>query len=399
LLRERANRISQLITLEEGKPLGEARAEVADGADCLEFLGEEARRVYGRVLPRPAGTRALVVKEPVGPVAGFAPWNYPVSNACRKLGAAIAAGCSIILKPAEEAPTSAVEVLKCLLDSGLPKTVAQLVYGDPDHISRHLLASPVIRHVSFTGSVPVGKHLMRLAADTMKRTTMELGGHAPVVVFDDCDLDRTVDLMVSAKYRNAGQICISPTRFFVQEDIYERYVDQYCRRVSSLRVGPGLEPSSQMGPVANSRRIDALEALVEDASRLGARIRSGGERMDGPGFFLQPTVISDVPAEARIMNEEPFGPVAVMTPFRSAEDAIDLANRLTYGLAAYAFTTSAARATMIAGELEAGVVAVNCASIGDADTPFGGVKESGHGSEQGPEGLDAYLVTKSIVQM
>jgi succinate-semialdehyde dehydrogenase/glutarate-semialdehyde dehydrogenase len=341
--------------------------------------------------------RALVVKEPVGPVAAFAPWNFPIGNPCRKFGAAIAAGCSIILKPAEEAPGSAIEVLKCLLEAGVPPQAAQIVFGVPDRVSRHLLASPIIRKLSFTGSVPVGKHLMKLAADTMKRTTMELGGHAPVVVFDDCDLDRTLDMMTPAKYRNSGQVCVSPTRYYVQAPIYERFVDGFVARASSIKVGNGLDEQSQMGPMANPRRLDAMRALLDDASGHGAKIRTGGERIGNQGFFFAPTAITDVPLDARIMNEEPFGPVAILSPFETFDEVVGLANRLPYGLAAYAFTNSNKRAMLIGDALEAGMVAINADRVAASDAPFGGVKESGHGAEEGPEGLEACLVTKAIM--
>jgi succinate-semialdehyde dehydrogenase/glutarate-semialdehyde dehydrogenase len=399
LLRDRIDIIAPLITEEEGKPIGEARGEVEDGADCLEFLGEEARRVYGRVLTRAPGTRALVTYEPVGPVAAFAPWNYPVSNACRKLGAAIAAGCSIILKPAEEAPSSVLAVLECLLDAGLPEDIAQIVFGDPDMVSRHLLASSVIRKVSFTGSVPVGKHLVKLASDTMKRTTMELGGHAPVILFDDCDLEAALNIMARAKYRNAGQICVSPTRFYVAKPIYDDFVQGFADRVRRIIVGPGADPATIMGPLANARRIDAMTRLVSDAVSKGARLVSGGNRIGDKGFFWEPTILTNVPDQAYINNEEPFGPVALIAPFDSFEEAVHQANRLPYGLAAYAFTRDNRQVMKIGAALEAGVIAINCNSIGDADAPFGGVKESGHGAEQGPEGLAAYLVTKSIVEV
>ena len=398
LIRQRGEQIARVATLEEGKTLAETRIEVNMCANLFEFYAEECRRTYGRVLVRPTGTRSLVVKEPVGPVAAFAPWNFPIGNPGRKLGAPIAAGCSVILKPAEEAPAAAIEVVRALLDAGLPPGVAQLVFGVPDEVSRHLLASPIIRKLSFTGSTAVGKHLLALAAATVKRTTMELGGHAPVIVFDDADLSRTVEILATAKFRNSGQVCVSPTRFYVQEGIYDKFVAAFTERVRKVNVGDGLLDTSNMGPMANPRRPAAIASFIEDATAQGAKIHTGGERQGKEGLFFQPTVISDVPMKARIMNEEPFGPVAIMTPFATFDEAVEQANRLPYGLAAYAFTESAKRALLIGDAIEAGMVAINAATVAGADSPFGGVKESGFGSEDGPEGLAACLVTKAIHQ-
>jgi len=398
LIRQRADHIGRIATLEEGKTLTETRIEAHMCANLFEFYAEECRRTYGRVLVRPTGTRSLVVKEPVGPVAAFAPWNFPIANPGRKLGAPIAAGCSVILKPAEEAPAAAIEIVRALLDAGLPHGVAQLVFGVPDEVSRHLLASPIIRKLSFTGSTAVGKHLLTLAAATVKRTTMELGGHAPVIVFDDADLQRAVEVLAMAKFRNSGQVCVSPTRFYVQEGIYDKFVAAFTERVRKVNVGDGLLETSNMGPMANPRRPAAIEKLIEDATAHGGKVHTGGERHGKEGWFFQPTVISNVPVKARIMNEEPFGPVAIMTPFATFEDAVEQANRLPYGLAAYAFTESAKRAMLIGDAIEAGMVAINAATVAGADSPFGGVKESGFGSEDGPEGLAACLVTKAIHQ-
>jgi succinate-semialdehyde dehydrogenase / glutarate-semialdehyde dehydrogenase len=398
LIRQRVDHIARVATMEEGKTLAETRIEAMATANLFEFYAEECRRTYGRVLVRPTGTRSLVVKEPVGPVAAFAPWNFPIHNPGRKLGAPVAAGCSVILKPAEEAPASAIEVVRALVDAGLPAGVVQLVFGVPDEVSRHLLASPIIRKLSFTGSTVVGKHLLTLAAATVKRTTMELGGHAPVIVFDDADLDRAVELLGTAKFRNAGQVCVSPTRFYVQEGIYDRFVAAFTERSRKVNVGDGLLESSHMGPMANPRRPVAIEKIIGDAIACGAKLHLGGERHGKEGFFWQPTVISNVPIHARIMNEEPFGPVAVIAPFATFDEAVEQANRLPYGLAAYAFTESAKRAMLIGDAIEAGMVGINAVTMAAADSPFGGVKESGHGSEDGPEGLHACLVTKVIHQ-
>jgi succinate-semialdehyde dehydrogenase/glutarate-semialdehyde dehydrogenase len=401
LLRRRIDRIAAIATMEEGKTLREAKAEVMMAAGLFDFYAGEVHRVYGRVLVRPAGTLSRVMKEPVGPVAAFCPWNFPIGNPARKLGAAIGAGCSIIIKPPEEAPASALEVLNCLLDAGLPPEVATCVFGIPDQVSRHLLASPVIRKVSFTGSVAVGKHLMKLAADGGKRTTMELGGHGPVLVFDDADMDRALDLLVAHKFRNAGQVCVSPTRFHVQEGIYERFVKEFAARSAKVAVGNGLDAATQMGPMANPRRPEAIAGFVANALTAGARIATGGERGGGPGghgFFFRPTVLADVPLEARVMNEEPFGPIALMRPFKTFDDAIEQANRLPYGLAAYCFTENGRRALLLGDAIESGMIGINTTLIAGADSPFGGVKDSGHGSEDGPEGLEACLVTKAIHQ-
>ncbi|MEO5706437.1 MAG: NAD-dependent succinate-semialdehyde dehydrogenase [Alteraurantiacibacter sp.] len=399
LLRQRAADIALNATREQGKTLAETHRETMASADLFEFYGEEARRLYGRVLVRPAGTRSIVVHEPVGPVAAFAPWNFPIHNPARKLGAPIAAGCSVILKPAEETPASAMAVVAALVDAGCPADVVQLVFGVPDEVSRHLLASPIIRKLSFTGSTAVGKHLLKLAADTMKRTTLELGGHAPVIVFDDCDIEKTVATLAMGKARNAGQVCVSPTRFYVQDAVYDRFAAAFVQRFGALRLGNGTDPATEMGPTANSRRPAALADLVGDAKSHGARVLIGGDADDGPGYFWRPTVLSEVPLAARIMNEEPFGPIAMLSRFTSFDHAIEQANRLPFGLAAFAFTENARRANLVGDALEAGMVGINTTLLAAADAPFGGVKESGHGAEDGPEGLAACLVTKTIHQV
>ncbi len=397
LMRERTDHIANTATLEQGKPLAEAKGEIGLAAAIMDFHAGEAQRIYGRVLPRPAGTRSLVLQQPVGPVAAFCAWNFPVLNVVRKLAPAIAAGCSIIIKPSEETAGSAIEVMRCLADAGLPGEVAQMVFGVPDTISRHLLASPVTRKLSFTGSVPVGKHLLKLAADTVMKTTMELGGHGPVLVFDDCDLDTTLDLLVANKFRNAGQVCVAPTRLYVQEGIYEGFAKGFAERTSRIKVGAGINPASQMGPMANPRRPAAIDELVEDARAAGARVLTGGEPVAGQGgFFYQPTVMVDVPSGARAMNEEPFGPLALISPFRSTDEAIAQANRLPFGLAAYCFTENGRLQNRLGDELEAGMIAVNNVQLSWPDSPFGGLKESGFGSEDGPEGIASHLITKTF---
>jgi succinate-semialdehyde dehydrogenase/glutarate-semialdehyde dehydrogenase len=397
LLRERVETIARLLTLEQGKPLLEARGEVMSSAGLFEWCAAEASRIYGRVLVRPTGQRSLVTKQPVGPVAAFSPWNFPVYLMAKKLGPALAVGCSVIAKPPEETPGSTGALLRCLIDAGLPAGVVQLVHGVPDAVSRHLLASPVIRKVSFTGSVPVGKHLMRLAADGLKRVTMELGGHAPVMVFEDCDLEKTLDMVVPQKFRNAGQVCVSPTRFYVQEPIYQRFVEGFAARTAGVKTGHGLEAETGMGPLANVRRPDAIAALVADAEAKGAKVMAGGRR-GNDGFFFQPTLLSDVPDSADIMSNEPFGPVAVAAPFSTLDDAVAKANRLPFGLAAFAFTENLRTANILGDAIESGMVGINTFAISVPDAPFGGVKDSGFGSEGGIEGMESYLVTKAIHQ-
>jgi len=396
LLHERADTLAQVMTLEQGKTLAEARIEVMMVAGLFAFYAGECQRLYGRALVRPTGQRSTVTHEPVGPVAAFAPWNFPAGNPGRKLGAPIAAGCSVILKAAEETPASALAVLQCLLDAGLPPGVAQAVFGVPDEVSRHLLGSPVIRKLSFTGSTTVGRHLIRLAAEDMKRTTMELGGHGPVLVFDDADMDRALDTMATSKWRNAGQVCVSPTRFIVHQRLYPRFRGGFVERAKALRVGDGLDPQSQMGPMANARRPEAMERLIADATARGARLDAGGARIGNRGFFFAPTVLSEAPPAAQVMNEEPFGPIAIINPYPDEDAMIAEANRLPYGLAAYLWTEDSRRQKRVAREIEAGMVGVNTSMIGGADSPFGGVKWSGHGSEDGPEGVQACLITKAI---
>ena len=396
LMLERADDMARIATMEQGKPFAEARIEVMMNVGLFNFYAGECFRIYGRELVRPEGMRSTVRYEPVGPVAAFAPWNFPLGNPGRKLGAPIAAGCSVIMKAAEETPASALGVLQCLLDAGLPKEVAQAVFGVPDEVSRHLLGSPIIRKLSFTGSTVVGKHLAKLAAEDMKRTTMELGGHGPVLVFDDVDVDQVLNTAVAGKYRNAGQVCVSPTRFIVQEDVFERFRDGFIERAKAVKVGDGLEDGTQMGPMANPRRPEAMERLIGDAKDKGAKLGTGGARIGNRGFFYQPSVLSEVPLDAQIMNEEPFGPVALINPYRGEDEMIAEANRLPYGLAAYAWTQDGKRQRRLAAEIESGMVGINSHMIGGADAPFGGVKWSGHGSEDGPEGVLACMVLKAV---
>jgi succinate-semialdehyde dehydrogenase/glutarate-semialdehyde dehydrogenase len=397
LLRERADGLARIATLESGKPLVQTRIEVGMSAEIIDWYAEEGRRAYGRVLPRRAsGTRMSVVKDPVGPVAAFAPWNFPLGNPARKLGAPLAAGCPCILKPAEETPASAIGVAQALVDAGLPDGVVAIVFGVPDDVSRHLLASPVIRKISFTGSIPVGKHLMKLAADGMKRTTMELGGHAPVIVCEDVDIEKVLDLAVAAKYRGAGQVCVSPTRFLVHGSIHDAFVAGFTARAEAIVVGDGLDERTQMGPLIHERRLKEIERLVDEAVGDGATLETGGHRLQAQGYFYAPTVLSDVPLNARIMNQEPFGPVALINRYADLEDAIAEGNRLPYGLAAFGFADSGRATRRMAEALEAGMVGINTFAISVPESPFGGIKESGHGFEEGIEGLDACLVTRFV---
>jgi succinate-semialdehyde dehydrogenase/glutarate-semialdehyde dehydrogenase len=397
ILKERADEIARTMTQEQGKPLAESKGEVFGAASLFDWYAEEIKRDYGRVLVRPPGQLSRVMHEPVGPVATFTPWNFPIYLLAKKVSAALAAGCSVISKPPEETPGNTLAIARALDDAGLPKGVFQLVHGVPDMVSRKLIGSKVIRKVSFTGSIPVGKHLMKLAADNVTKITLELGGHAPVLIFDDCDLEKTLDMVVPQKFRNAGQVCVSPTRFYVQQGIYDAFIKGFAERTAKVKVGNGLDEGVKMGPLANTRRPEAVGALVEDAKAKGARVLAGGNRGDR-GFFFEPTLLADVPLEADIMNNEPFGPVAVSRPFKDFDEAIEQANRLPYGLAAFAFTENGRRANLLGDAIEAGMVGINTFAISIADAPFGGVKESGFGSEGGKEGLETYQVVKAIHQ-
>ncbi len=399
LLRDRLDTIAPLMTMEQGKTLAEAKIEVAAGADTIDWFAEEARRAYGRVIPaRAEGVYQLVIKEPVGPVAAFTPWNFPVNQIVRKLSAALAAGCSIIIKAPEETPASPAELIRAFADAGVPAGVINLVYGVPADISQYLIPHPVIRKISFTGSTVVGKQLASLAGLHMKRMTMELGGHAPVLVFNDADIDAAVKTMVGSKYRNAGQVCISPTRFLVQEGVYNSFVEKFSTAAKALKVGDGLDTNNQMGALANPRRSAAMEMNLEDATKHGAKIRAGGHRLGKDGNFFEPTVVTELPQSAKAMNEEPFGPMAIINPFKTFEEAITEANRLPYGLAAYAWTNSAKTAQAVATHVETGMMSINHLGLGIPEVPFGGVKDSGYGSEGGSEAIESYLNPKFVSQ-
>ena len=399
VLRERVDAIAPLLTLEQGKPLGDSKGEILAGADVIDWFAEEARRTYGRVIPaRAEGVYQLVVKEPVGPVAAFTPWNFPINQVVRKLSCALAAGCSIIVKAPEETPASPAELIRCFADAGVPAGVINLVYGVPAEISEYLIPHPIIRKMSFTGSTAVGKQLAAIAGAHMKRVTMELGGHAPSIVFDDADIDLAAKLLSITKLRNAGQVCVSPTRLLVQENVYNEFVGKFTEGVKAARIGDGMESRTQMGPMANPRRIAAMEAFIGDAVQKGATLKTGGHRIGNKGNFFEPTVLTDVPMDSRIMSEEPFGPVAVIAPFKSFDDVVEEANRLPYGLAAYAYTRSAKTAQAIAASVETGMISINHHGLALPEVPFGGVKDSGYGSEGGSEAIEAYLNTKFVTQ-
>jgi succinate-semialdehyde dehydrogenase / glutarate-semialdehyde dehydrogenase len=399
LMRERHDTIAKIMVQEQGKIYAEARMEVLTSADIIEWYAEEGRRAYGRIVPgRAKGTRQLVIQEPVGIVAAFTPWNFPVLTPARKIGGSLAAGCALILKASEETPGSCVEMVRCFADAGLPAGVLNLVFGVPAEVSEHLLAKDAVRKISFTGSIPVGKHLAMLAAKGMKRTTMELGGHSPVVVFADADPDKAADTIAAFKYRNAGQVCISPTRFYVQEPVYKKFLTRFTEFAKAIKLGDGLDKDVTMGPMANARRIDAMDTFVNDAKGRGGNIVNGGSRHGNQGFFYQPTVVTDVPDDAKVMTEEPFGPIAPIVTFKSFDEVVERANSLPYGLAAYAFTSSNATAAAIGEAIQSGMVGVNSVAVSTPETPFGGVKESGHGSEGGIEGLGADFNTKFISQ-
>jgi len=397
LLRERADDIARLMTMEQGKPLAEARGETLGAAGTLDWFAEEAKRIYGRVIPaRAANVQQIAAKHPVGPVAAFTPWNFPLNQAVRKVSIALAAGCSIILKGPEETPASVAELIRCYVDAGVPAGVVNLVFGVPAEISEYLIPHPVIRKISFTGSTAVGKQLAALAGAHMKRNTMELGGHAPTLIFNDADMKTAVKMASIGKFMNAGQVCIAPTRFLVQEGVYEEFVDQFVKAAGSIKVGNGLEEDTRMGPLVHDRRPGAVGDMIDDAKKQGAEVRLGGKAADGPGYFFEPTVLTNLTPEMKIMNEEPFGPVAVFSTFKETDEAIAEANRLPYGLAAYAFTSSMKTAHRLGNEIEAGMISINHLGLALPETPFGGVKDSGYGSEGGSEAIESYLETRFV---
>ncbi len=396
LMRERQEEIAQSITLEHGKPIGQARLEVIRGAEFFEWDAGEAMRTYGRVIPAARGHKFSVHHQPIGVVAAFSPWNFPMSQPARKIAGALASGCSIILKAAEETPAGALHIARAFEDAGLPAGVLNLVFGDPAEISSHLIKQDSVRLVAFTGSTPVGRHLTTLASENMTSVLMELGGHAPVIVCEDTDVQAAATSGAIRKMRNAGQVCTSPTRFFVHEAIFEAFVETFVARAKQTVVGNGMDAGVEMGPLANDRRVPALTELVEDARAKGATVATGGARHGDNGYFFEPTVLVNVPDDARIMQEEPFGPLAVINPVKSLDDAIARANSVPYGLAGYAFTNRADYIDRMIDEVEVGNLSINTLEASMPETPFGGVKSSGYGREGGSEGLDNYMTVKNV---
>jgi len=396
LMCERAEDMAVAMTLEQGKPIAQSRLEVLRACEIIEWDASEGRRVYGRVIPGEPGIKHTVLRQPIGVVAGFSPWNFPVSSPARKVGGALAAGCSIILKASEETPAGAVQLVRAFHDAGLPPGVLNLVFGNPAAISEYLIPQDQVRLITFTGSIPVGKHLAEMAGRYMKPAIMELGGHAPVIVCDDVDPVATAATSVIGKSRNAGQVCVSPTRFFVHEAIYKNFTEAFAEKARAIKVGDGLDASNQMGPLANHRRIEAMELLVADAKAKGARVLAGGERLGNRGYYFPLTVLADLPDDSRAMHEEPFGPLALINPVTSLDDAIEKANALPFGLAAYAFTRSARNADRLAEGVEVGNLSINNLVASIVETPFGGVKESGYGREGGMEGLSHYTIVKNV---
>jgi succinate-semialdehyde dehydrogenase / glutarate-semialdehyde dehydrogenase len=399
LMRERAPEIALTLTLEQGKPLAEATREVMLSADIIDFQAEEAKRLYGRTVPPrvPGILSQTVQRQPVGPVAAFTAWNFPVNLAARKIGSALAAGCSVVLKPAEETPGACIAMVRCFLDAGVPPDALNLVCGQPAEVSATLIAHPAIAKVSFTGSVAVGKLLGELCARHVKRYTPELGGHAPVIVCEDADFEFALKSSVAAKFRNAGQVCASPIRFHVHRKHHAAWCERFAAAARALRLGPGSDPATQMGPLAHAGRVADMQALCDDAVAQGARLLCGGHRVDRPGHFFVPTVFTDVPDSSRLAHTEPFGPIATIEAFDELDQAIARANDSAYGLAAYAFTQDLLTAHRLSEELAVGMVGINHYGVSQPEMPFGGWKESGHGQEMGAEGLLGYTELKTVI--
>ncbi|MDB5620037.1 NAD-dependent succinate-semialdehyde dehydrogenase [Tardiphaga sp.] len=396
LIRTRVEDMAVAMTLEQGKPLEQARLEILRGCDIIEWDASEGMRQYGRIIPAGPGLQHMVHRQPIGPVAAFSPWNFPMSAPARKVAGALSSGCSIILKASEETPAGAMQLVRAFHDAGLPPGVLNLVFGNPSEISAYLVPHPTIRLITFTGSVPVGKHLAALAGQHMKPAIMELGGHGPVIVCEDVDPVDVARQSVTTKSRNAGQVCVAPTRFFVHETHFEKFAATFAERAAQLKSGDGMDPTTQLGPLANIRRIEAMDRLVSDATARGARLLAGGSRIGNRGYFYPITVLADAPDDALAMNEEPFGPLALINPVRDLDEAIERANALPFGLAAYAFTHSADNVNRMTGNLDAGNLSINHFVASVAETPFGGIKDSGYGREGGTEGLACYTVAKNV---
>ena len=399
ILEDRFDEVAGNLTKEMGKPLAEAKIELSVAIDIIRWYGEEGKRIYGRTVPsRMPGISQTVRKDPVGPVIAFVAWNFPAVNVVRKVAGSLAAGCSVIIKPSEETPGTAIAIARALQEAGLPDGALNVVFGVPAEVSEHLCSSSIPRKLSFTGSVPVGIHLQKLAAENMIKCTMELGGHSPVLVFEDADIEKAASIAVAGKFRNAGQVCVSPTRFLVQKSVQGKFVDAFASAVDALKVGDGMEEGTNMGPLIADRRIDVMDGLVQDAIAQGAELVRGGSRLNRDGSFYAPTILNNVSDDARIMNDEPFGPVAPIDSFGSVDEVIARANRLPFGLAAYAFTEDPALIARLKDDLETGLLAVNSTVVSVPETPFGGVKHSGYGSEGGIEGLEAFLTTRFVTE-
>jgi succinate-semialdehyde dehydrogenase/glutarate-semialdehyde dehydrogenase len=399
LLADRSAEIAGLITREQGKPLTEAQSEVGNSADVAHWFAEEAQRVYGRYIPpRRAGVWPIAMREPAGVVAALTPWNYPVAQAVRKIAAALAAGCCVVLKGAEEAPSSIAALVKTFHDAGLPGGTLNLLFGNPAEISGLLIPHPDVRVISFTGSTEVGKRLASMAGAHMKRVTMELGGHAPAIVCADADIPSAAAMLASHKFHNAGQSCIAPTRILVDDAVFDPFMEAFIAAVRGIHVGSGSDPSVTMGPLANARRVEAMARLTADALERRSMLLAGGEGAPGAGFFWLPTVLADVPRGAAAMNEEPFGPIALVNRFSTLDEAVTEANRLPYGLAAYAFSRSQRTASQLAAALQVGMVSINDYGLAYAEVPFNGIKDSGYGSEGGIEAMESFLNTKFVSQ-
>ncbi|MFT9019227.1 NAD-dependent succinate-semialdehyde dehydrogenase [Acetobacter malorum] len=397
LLRERAESIGRIMSREQGKPLEQAIIEIKGAAGVIEYFGEEGRRLNDTLIPpRVPNVEQRVLHRPVGVVAAFTPWNFPINQIARKLGAALAAGCAVIVKAPEDTPASPAELLRAFCDAGVPAGAVSLVYGNPAEISEYLIAHPVVRKISFTGSTPVGKHLASLAGAQMKPVTMELGGHAPVIVCEDADLDAAAQRLCAAKFRNAGQVCIAPTRFLLHKSVASSFVDKFKAQMNALKVGSGLDEGVTMGPVVNERRLKALTELVDDAREKGATIWQADVPLPNEGCFFAPTLILNPTLSMRVMQEEPFGPIALVSEFTSLTDAVKEANRLPYGLAAYAYTRNERTERLLGEQVEAGMIAINHHGLGVPEVPFGGIKDSGYGTEGGPEAVRAHTLIKFV---
>ncbi len=399
LMRNRADGIARTLTMEQGKPLAEAKAEVLHSADTFEWFAEEGKRAYGQVIPNSApGKRHLTIKHPVGVVGAIGPWNFPITLQARKIAPALAVGCTIVCKPASQTPLSLINVFDCLIDAGLPKGVANLVMGPAGDIAAEFLENPIVRKISFTGSTEVGKQLMRGAANQVKRLSLELGGHAPFIVFPDADPEVVAKAAVIGKFRNNGQVCISPSRFFVHRDIEKRFTEAAVEAARALKLGNGLDAGTEIGPMFEKKAMDNTVELVNDAAGRGSKLLTGGKRCDRftKGYFFEPTILNKIAADAKILTEEPFAPIMPILDFSKLEEVIAAANNTKYGLAAYVFTNDLSIAWKMAEGLEAGIIGINDPVPATPQCPFGGMKESGLGRELAHEGLEAYLETKFI---